>query len=121
MAYIADLDPQRHDPALDLPFRCPECEFTGTVEDTTVVHETGRLARARGLMCPRCHLVAWDDDPEPPEAQVYVAEPHASRRPYGLPDGAYCVWVWPSGHAELMFKPAGERTFLPALPLALEA
>lgn len=49
------------------------------------------------------------------EPEVYVA-----RGQNGMPEGTYCVWKYPSGEVELMFKPLGERTFLPAVLMERE-
>lgn len=61
MTYIRDLDPQWHDPALDVPHTCPTCGFEGTVEDYCVCWDTSNLDR-RGLLCITCLTVTWDEE-----------------------------------------------------------
>lgn len=49
-------------------------------------------------------------------ARVHVFEV-PSISPSGLQPGCYCVWVWNSGEAELMFRPEGFTHFMPPTPL----
>lgn len=56
------------------------------------------------------------------DLKVYVAGLEDWRPYTGLPAGTYCIHVYADDpeHPVLMYKPAGARTFLPALPLTQE-
>lgn len=58
VTYIQHLDPQWHDPALDVPFHCPWCGMDGTREDVEEVRADDGIV---GLMCS-CLGIVWDTE-----------------------------------------------------------